>query len=99
MGKKSLFSVGNHHPNQTAPQIDGDEKGKYFGYFANEHGEQAMFIYHHKTQAATLRLGDAEWEKEYSVIDGHAPDLSLTDVEKLWLQACWQAATMFSKES
>lgn len=98
MSQDWLFRVGNHHPGQTAPQVDGDEKGKYFGYFANEHGEQAVFIYDRETQAGTLRLGDASWEKEYPVVDGAAPDLSLTDVEKLWLQACWRAATMFTKK-
>ena len=26
------------------PAVDGDEPGKYYGYFANQYGEQAVFI-------------------------------------------------------
>jgi hypothetical protein len=90
-----LFSVSNKHAasSGTAPLIDGDVRDRYCGYFQNEYGEQALFIYHYPTKMATVWLGDAGWDKPYNVVDGDAPDLILNEPEKMWLRACWQAAT------
>jgi hypothetical protein len=50
-GKPPLFRLFNHHTDDCgqAPAVDGDEPGKYFGYFANPHGEQTVFIYDYQT--------------------------------------------------
>ena len=88
-----LFHVSNHHvPNSgTSPDVDGDVQGLYFGYFANEYGEQAIYSYEHETGKATVRLGDAGWETVYPVVDGQAEGLTLGKAELLWLHACWMA--------
>jgi hypothetical protein len=99
--KATLFSVSNHHGAGSGepPQIDGDTKGRYHGYFENEHGEQAILIYDYQTGTGTLRLGDAEWHRTFPVADGRAPKVILGESEALWLKACWQAATAFRSSS
>ena len=95
---ETVFQVGNKHSTAAGkpPRIDGNAKGKYHGYFENEHGEQAIFVYDRETKSGILWMGDAEWEKPYKVIDGLAPELILlSQVEETWLQACWNAATAF----
>ena len=39
-----LFGVSNHHTDDCgpAPSVDGDEAGKYYGYFANQFAGQAV---------------------------------------------------------
>ncbi len=74
-----LFKVRNHHsPNcGTSPQIDGDRPKRYYGYYANEHGEQAIFEYNFETHTARIWMGDAGWEESHTVVNGVAPDLIL----------------------
>jgi hypothetical protein len=73
------------------PFVDGDAPGKYFGYFANEYGEQAVYSYDYDTGEATVRLGDAGWETTYRVVGGEAEGLVMSKPELLWLRACWMA--------
>ena len=47
---------------------------------------------------AVLSLGDAGWETSHPVIDGAVPDLVLSQVERLWVRACWQAASANNTE-
>ena len=56
-----LFKVKNHHAPDCGkpPQIDDSVKKQYRGYFENELGEQAIFIYDYFTKRATLTLGDS----------------------------------------
>jgi hypothetical protein len=63
----------------------------YLGYFENEHGEQAVCVYDRDSKQAVLYLGDAGWETSHTVVDGAVPDLVLSEVERLWVRACWQA--------
>ena len=56
-----------------------------------------MFIYD-RGQRAVLHLGDAGWEMPHEVVDGAAPDLILSETERLWVRACWQAATANRQE-
>ena len=88
-----LFSVSNNHVEGSGdpPIIDGDQPGFYFGYFANEHGEQAIYVYDHETGEATLRMGDVGWSDVHHVVDGEVEDLLLTTAERAWLLACWMA--------
>lgn len=90
-----LFTVGSKHiaTSGEAPLIDGDIKGRYHGYFENESGEQAVFVYDFQAETGTLWMGDVGWEEPKLVIDGQVPDLVLGENEKLWLMACWNAAT------
>jgi hypothetical protein len=46
-----------------------------------------------------LHLGDAGWETPHAVVDGDLPDLVLSETERLWLRAYWQAATANRKEA
>jgi hypothetical protein len=88
-----LFTVSNHHTAACAepPAVDGDAAGTYFGHFANEYGEQAIYTYDYETGEATLRMGDTGWHEVHRVKDGQAEGLVLTKTEAMWLRACWLA--------
>lgn len=89
-----LFRVRNHHSANCGPPPHVDDVGSnhYLGYFENQYGEQAVFIYNHDSHKAVLYLGDAGWDTPHAVVDGAVPDLILSETERLWLRACWQAA-------
>ena len=88
-----LFRVSNHHSDNCGqpPVVDGDEPGKYFGYFANPNGEQAVFVYDYQTHEASVRMGDAGWGDAHRVIDGRVEGITLTESEAAWIHACWLA--------
>ena len=46
-----IFLVRNHHAaaSGTPPLIDDVSTSRYLGYFENEYGEQAIFIYERDT--------------------------------------------------
>lgn len=90
-----VFSTSNHHvPSSGAPpRVDGDRQGKYFGYFENEHGEQAVFVHDRVSSSAVVMLGDAGWDSRYPVIEGRARGVILDQAEQLWVYCCWLAAT------
>jgi hypothetical protein len=94
-GTRRLLTISNHHTGHsgTPPTFDGDDPACYHGYFVNEHGEQAVFVYNRSTATARLWQGDAGWEEPCEVKDGRAEGRLLTPAELLWLQAVWQAAT------
>ena len=95
-----LFSVHNHHSADcgTPPHIDDHRPSQYLGYFENQHGEQAVFVYDRDSSRATVYIGDAGWEAPHAVVDGAVPDLVLSETERLWVRACCQAATANAKE-
>jgi hypothetical protein len=90
-----LFQVRNHHSAAcgTPPHMDDLRPNQYLGYFENQYGEQAMFVYDRDSSQAVLYLSDAGWETPHAVIDGIVPDLVLSETERHWVRACWQAAT------
>ena len=90
-----LFKVRNHHNAScgTPPEVDGDVPSRYYGYCANEHGEQAIFEFDFETRTASIRMGDAGWERTHPVMNGVVPSLVLNPGEMLWVGACWYAAT------
>jgi len=90
-----LLEVRNHHTSEAGepPRISDDDPNQYIGYFENQFGEQAIFVFDRTTRTAKLHLGDAGWETEHAVIDGVAPDLVLGEAELQWLRGCWLAAT------
>lgn len=96
-----LFQVGNHHSANCGPSPHIDDAGtnQYLGYFENGYGEQAVFIYDYAANKAVLYMGDAGWETQHAVVNGSAPDLILSETERLWVRACWQAATVNAKEA
>ena len=97
-----LFQVGNHHIASSGPppHIDDGSPSQYLGYFENQYGEQTVFVYDRDSnQAAVVYLGDAGWETSHTVVDGAVPDLVLSVVERLWVRACWQAATANREEA
>jgi len=90
---QSLFKVANRHAPDCGepPGVDGDAGGAYCGYFENEYGEQAIYTYDHATGEATVRMGDAGWERTYRVSEGRPLGLVLSGAEATWLEACWLA--------
>jgi hypothetical protein len=89
-----LFRISNHHTDNCgeAPFVDGDEAGKYHGYFANQFGEQAVFVYDYQTDEASVRMGDTGWHDTHRVVDGHVEGVILNEPEAAWILACWLAA-------
>jgi hypothetical protein len=100
-GDAALFQVRNHHSAECGipPHIDDVHPNQYLGYFENQHGDQAIFVYDRGSTQAVLHLGDAGWQTPHPVIDGAVPDLVLSEIERLWVRACWQAATANRKEA
>ncbi len=92
-----IFQAVNYHSrsSETPPFRNTSTPGRYFGYFENEHKEQFIFEYDYQTKTATLWVGDYNWGKPVKVVNGDAPELILSDIERLWLRACWKAATTF----
>ena len=90
-----IFQVSNHHVESCGkpPFIDGDRRKRYHGYFENEHGEQAIFVYDYEVKEGTLWMGDAGWETAYKVVNARVPELVLSQNESLWLYNCWMNAT------
>ena len=66
--------------------------GKYYGYFANQYGEQAVFVYDYQTREASVWMGDTGWGKAHRVVDGRPEGIILTESEAVWIRACWLAA-------
>ena len=95
MSNQPLFQVTNHHGEACGvpPQIDEQTfSGVYRGYFENQNGEQAVFLYDYEQERGTLSMGDAGWEHPHDVVDGKVPGLMLNHPEQLWLSACWEAS-------
>ena len=95
MSNRPIFSVANHHVDGCGdpPSIDDSTANRYLGYFENEHGEQAIFVYDRTSRQGVLYMGDAGWERPHAVVDGSVPELILGADERAWLSACWKAAT------
>jgi hypothetical protein len=95
-----LFAVRNHHSAEcgTPPRIDDSSPSQYFGYFENQHGEQAVFVHDRDSGQGIVYIGDAGWDTPHAVVGGVVPDLVLSETERLWVRACWQAATANAKE-
>jgi len=94
MNNSLLFWVNNKHSSKAGqpPHIDGTIRKRYHGYFENEFGEQAIFVYDYEVGEGVLWLGDAGWERSYVVVDGDVPELMLGENEKVWLEVCWKTA-------
>lgn len=88
-----LFVVSNHHTANSGrpPCVDADVPQAYHGYFANEYGEQAVYVYDSRTGEATVRMGDAGWDKVHRVVDGRIEGAQVSESEATWLRACWTA--------
>ena len=91
--EKKLFTVSNHHIIECgeAPKLNGDEKGKYYGYFENGFGEQWILVSDKDKKEAYVFCGDAGWGKKYPVVNGGV-DLIMDECEKSWVKACYKAA-------
>lgn len=88
MSEQSIFQVSNHHLDSAGRplHLDDTTPNQYRGYFENEHGEQAMFIYDCTTRCGKLYMGDSGWESPYDICDGETVGLNLTPLEQLWLR-------------
>ena len=89
-----LFEVSNHHGEDRGgpPCVDGDEPNSYYGYFANASGEQSIFVRNYETREAFLRQGAADWDTVYPVIDAEVQGATLSECERAWIRACWEAS-------
>ena len=97
--KQPILCIYNTHSQDSEQPPEGiTNQGRYVGYFANEFGNQWVFTFDHASQRATLRGGDAGWEKVYEIVNGEARSLVLSENELAWLRLCWDAATMFLQE-
>ncbi len=91
---QNLLTITNRHLSSCGTPIGwSNEDGRYYGYFANAHGSQWVFVYDRATQVGQLYGGDIGWEAAEAVIEGRTPNLILASAESQWLTACWQAAT------
>lgn len=92
--ERPLFVVKNKHGENSGkpPFIDGGIRKRYHGYFENEYGEQAVFVYDYEVGEGTLWMGDAGWETPYKVTNGEVPELLLGQNEAVWLKVCWETA-------
>ena len=91
---KPLLSMNNHHVEGCGvPPHVTDKSGQYIGYFENQYGEQAVFVFDRAAQTGTLYMGDAGWEESYKVVKGWVPGLVMNAGERTWLRTCWEAAT------
>lgn len=99
-GYQPIFHVGNKHLQGSGkpPHIDGNIRKRYHGYFENEFGEQAIFVYDYEIGAGTLWMGDAGWEKSYTVVEGKVPELLMGQNETVWLSNCWHTAVVRSQK-
>lgn len=95
MDTEAIFRVGNRHGPGCGepPHIGGGNAACYYGYFENEYGEQAVFVYDRRAQTGTLWMGDNSQDNPVSVVKGSAEDVVLGEAEALWLKACWMAAS------
>lgn len=89
-----LFQVSNHHIESCGnpPFIDGDVRKRYHGYFENEHGEQAVFVYDYEVGEGTPWMGDAGLDTPHKVDEGKVPELVFSHEEAIWLLNCWNTA-------
>jgi hypothetical protein len=96
MSEQPILRVTNRHTDACGapPAIDDSEPSRYLGYFENEHGEQAIFVYDRTRRAGTLLLGDAGWERPHAVVEGAVAGVVLGATERAWLAACWKAASL-----
>ncbi len=101
MSEQAIFQVTNHHLDSAGrpPHLDDTTPNHYRGYFENEYGEQAMFIYDRTTRCGKLSMGDSGWESPYDICDSEIVGLNLTPLEQSWLRLCWQAATWSSTQT
>src|SRR5690348_11679600 len=91
---KPLLSVHNRHIDGCgAPPFVTEKPGQDIGYFENQQGEQAIFVFDRAAQAGTLWLGDCGWETSHQVIEGQVASVVLPETERTWLRTCWEAAT------
>jgi hypothetical protein len=94
-----LKIYNQHSENCGKPPLTTNDDSQYIGYFANEHGEQWVFVYDYETDQAEVFGGDAGWDQHYGVNDGIPAKLVMNKFERQWLAACWQAATVLRRKS
>jgi len=80
------------------PHIDDRSPSQYLGYFENQRGEQAVFVYDRDARQAIVYVGDAGWDAPHRVVDGAVLDLILSETERVWVRACWLAAMVTRME-
>ena len=89
-----VFAARNRHhePCGRPPGIETASEA-YCGYYENEWGEQFVFVFDRPTGKALLYGGDIGWGSPVEVTDPQRTPVSLNENERLWLTACWRAAT------
>ncbi|MFH1264132.1 MAG: hypothetical protein ABIK89_00280 [Planctomycetota bacterium] len=90
-----VFTAFNSHIDECGvpPGVTNSSPGVYVGYFQGSYGDQFVVRIDQKTGEGVLRGGDIGWDEECKVVNGIAPALNMSPPERLWLVACWVAAT------
>ncbi|MBN1484563.1 MAG: hypothetical protein JXA37_07560 [Chloroflexia bacterium] len=87
-----LLQIYNQHTDACGvPAAQANTDGRYYGYYANEYGEQFVFVYDLEAEAGALFGGDLHWDNPVAVVEGRAEGILLGEGELQWLAACWRA--------
>jgi hypothetical protein len=99
-GDAALFQVRNHHSAECGipPHINDVHPNQYQGYLRTSMASRPC-----SSMTVTPAKPSCTWATQAgrchtTVVDGGVPDLVLSEIERLWVRACWQAATANRKE-
>ena len=97
MSHEPLLTLYNRHAAAAVepPHLTNHDRTRYLAYFENEHGDQWLFVDDPASGTAVLRCGDADWTA-HTIRGPQDLPRSMTDAERAWATACWQAA-VFSR--
>ncbi|CAL2095617.1 hypothetical protein [Tenacibaculum sp. 190524A02b] len=88
--REDIFTIENNHIKSSGRIPEIDKKGKYLGYYENEHREQFFFIGDYDKKKATIRGGDFGWEEEIEVSLGMTEfDYIFSSSEIVWISSCF----------
>jgi hypothetical protein len=57
-----LLIYNQHSADSGLPHYRANTDGKYYGYFANEFGEQWVFVFDFETRSGLLYGSDVGWD-------------------------------------
>ena len=94
-GDRPLLIIANKHARSSGvlTQLTNTTPSHYLGYFEDEHGDQWAFVYDRSSRHATLSGGDIKWSHPLTITSLDTLPVNLTQAERRWLEASWQAAT------
>jgi len=96
MSERPIFRVTNRHTDAcgTPPAVDDSEPDRYLGYFENQYGQQATFVYDRARRRERCGWAMRDGSVRTRVVEGAVAGVVLGATERAWLVACWKAATL-----